>query len=134
MRASRLRSQALAAFAAASLFAVGCGGSDEEDIKDAIKEIAAAAKDKDYGKVCDGFTDKVRKQFESRGRQTGGGDCAKFLQKLDKAGASKRIGAPDNVEFEKVTVKGDSATVKIKDQPQPTKLVKEDGDWKVGLE
>ncbi len=134
MRTHRRRSQVLAAFAVAPILAVGCGGGDEEDVKDAIKNLATAAQDKDYGKVCEGLTDNVRKQFEAGGRQAGGGDCSKLLMTLDKGGAiSKEIGDPDELKFEKVTVKGDKATVKLKDDKEPAELVKEDGEWKVGV-
>lgn len=134
MRTHRLHSPALAVVAAASLFAAGCGGSDEDDVKGAIKDIATAAQDKDYEKVCNGLTDDVRKQFERGARRAGGGDCKKLLERLDKGGAiSKEIGDPDDLKFEKVTVKGDKATVKLKDDPEPAELVKEDGEWKVGV-
>ena len=135
MRTHRLHSQVLGAVVAASLFAVGCGGGgEEEEVKDAIRGLASAAQDKDYDKVCDGLTDEVRKQFEQGAARAGGGDCQELLERLDKGGAiSREIGDPDDLKFEKVTVKDDQATVKIKDEREPAKLVKEDGEWKVGI-
>ena len=132
MRTHRLHSQVLAVFAAASLFAAGCGGGDEDEVKDAIKDLATAAQDRDYAKVCAGLTDEARKQFERAARQAGGAACPELLKRFDRGGAvSKSIGDPDKLKFEKVTVEGDKATVKLKDEKEPAELVKEDGDWKV---
>ena len=135
MRTHRLHSQFLAVFAAASLFAAGCGGGgDEDEVKDAIKNLATAAQDKDYAKVCDGLTDKVRKQFEQGAARAGGGDCEKLLERLDRGGAiSREIGDPNDLKFEKVTVKDDKATVRIKGEREPAELLKEDGEWKVDV-
>ena len=132
MRTHRHHSQALAVFAAASIIA-GCGGGgDEDEVKDAIKNLATAAQDKDYAKVCDGLTASVRKQFEQGAARAGGGNCEKLLERLDKGGAiSKEIGDPDDLKFKKVTVKDDKATVEIEGEKEPAELVKEDGEWKV---
>ena len=132
MRTHRARSLSLAALAAVSLLAAGCGGGDEEDVKRAVKEIATEAKDKDYEKFCDGLTDKAREQIQQRFGKAGGVGCPKLFEAIDRRGAlSKRIGDPNDIKFEKVTVEGDRATVKEKGDRQPSELVKEDGEWKV---
>ena len=134
MLTNRLRTPALALLAASSILAAGCGGSDEDDVKSAVTDLAKAAKDKDYAKVCEGLTSEVRKQIQRGAAQAGGGGCPKLFERLDKNGAvSKEIGDPDKLEFEKVTVNGDKATVKLKGERDPAELVKEDGEWKVGV-
>ena len=158
MHASRLHSRTLALVAAASLLAAGCGGGeekdadnarpsttpsagtpagnggDEEGVRDAITDVADAIQDKDYEKVCDRFTDDVRKRLESGARKAGGGTCAELLRRFDKGGAiADRIGKPEDLKFERVTVEGDTATVEIKDERQPTRLVKERGQWKLDV-
>ena len=158
MDGCRLHSRTLALAAAAFLFAAGCGGGDERDannakpgttpsagappggggdeegVRDAIRDVAAAIEDKDYERVCDRFTDEVRKRLESGAREAGGGTCAELLQRFDKGGAiADRIGKPEDLKFETVTVEGDTATVEIKDEREPTRLVKERGQWKLDV-
>ena len=119
--------------AAASILAAGCGGNDEEDVKTAIKDVAQAAKDKDYDKVCDLLTSEVIKQIEAGGSGEGP-SCAELFKQVDQGGAlSKEIGDPEDIEFDTVTIDGDRATVKIKDDPEAAELEKEDGEWKVGV-
>jgi len=133
MLTNRLRTPALVLLAASSILAPGCGGSDEDDVKSAVTDLAKAAKDKDYAKVCEGLTSDVREQIRGAA-QAGGGGCPKLFERLDKNGAvSKEIGDPDDLEFEKVTVNGEKATVKLKGERDPAELVKEDGEWKVGV-
>jgi len=126
----RIGRPALAALAAASIFTAGCGGSEEDDVKDAVRDIATAAKDKDYEGVCDGIAKDTRKTFEAGA----GGGCAKQLETIDEGGElSEQFGEPDDIKFDKVTVKDDKATVTIKGDKEPGELVKEDGAWKITI-
>ena len=127
MTIQRLRTQALAALAASSLFAVGCGGSDEDDVKDAVKDVATAAKDKDAKKFCALVSKKALKEVEDES----GKKCEQAFNKPTLDALAKEAPDPEKIKFDKVTVKKDSATVKINGEESDTKLIKEDGDWKV---
>ena len=132
MTLHRLRRSALATLAAVSLFAAGCGGSPEDDVKDTVKDLASAVKDKDYKAICDAFAKDTLKALE---KAVPGGDCAKALEKEDDGGAEEGLGSkdPDDIKFEKVSVKGEKATVEVEGEDEPIEFVKEDGDWKVTI-
>lgn len=123
--------------AAAALMAVlllpTCGGSDEEDVQDAVRDFASAIEEKDYGRACDGVTEQVRLAFGNAA--TGGAGCEKVFQQANEAGGLEGLPTnADDLEFEKVEVRGDSATVKIEgDDTGDTTLRKEDGEWKLDV-
>jgi len=126
MTIQRLRTPALAALASASLFAAGCG-SDEDDVKDAVKGVAAAAKDKDADKFCGALSKEALKQVETGSKKK----CKEAFNKQTLDALAKDAPDPDKIKFDKVTVKDDTATVKIKGEQSETKLLKEDGEWKI---
>ncbi len=123
---NRLRTPAVTALLAASLFAAGCGGSDEDDVKDAVKDVASAAKDKDAEKFCSLVSEEALKQV----KDSSGKECEDAFDKQTLDALAKDAPNPDDIEFDKVTVDGDKATVEVKGESGETKLVKEDGDWK----
>ncbi|CAN5478648.1 hypothetical protein BH20ACT19_BH20ACT19_04800 [soil metagenome] len=129
MTTHRLRTLVLTSLAAASLLAAGCGGSEEDAVEDSVKEFASAAKDKDFGGVCDKLTDELRQQIG----QAGGGNCEEALKQFGEQVDLGGIPDPDEIEFESVEVDGDNATVKIKGEDNESKLVKEDGEWKADI-
>ena len=132
MLAPRRRLPAAAALTAALLLPA-CGGSDEDDVQDAVRDFASAIDEKDYGKACDGVTEQVRLNFGNA--DTGGAGCEKVFQQANEAGGLEGLPTnPDHLEFEKTEVRGDSATVKIKgDNTGDTTLRKEDGEWKLDV-
>ncbi len=124
MTTHRLRSLAVTSLATASLFAAGCGGSEEDKVEDAVKNLAEAGKDKDFAGVCEGFAEDALKQIEDLGQ----GDCEKTLEKAGDA-FTDEIPDPDDLKIEKVEVTGDKATAEI--DGDEASFVKEDGDWKI---
>ncbi|HZI90305.1 MAG TPA: hypothetical protein VFD31_01605 [Thermoleophilaceae bacterium] len=133
MLALRRRLPAAAVLMAAALLLPACGGSDEEDVQDAVRDFASAIEDKDYGKACDGVTEQVRLTFGNAA--TGGAGCEKVFQQANEAGGLEGLPtSADDLEFDKTEVRGDSATVKIKgDDTGDTTLRKEDGEWKLDV-
>ena len=132
MLASRRRLPAAVALVAALLLPA-CGGSDEDDVQDAVRDFASAIEEKDYGKACDGVTEQVRLTFGNAA--TGGAGCEKVFEQADEAGGLEGLPTDaDALEFEKTEVRGDSATVKIEgDDTGDTTLRKEDGEWKLDV-
>ena len=122
---------ALACLATASLLGTGCGGSDEDEVKDAAKDLASSVKEKDYDGVCQAFAKDTLKALE----KALDGDCAEKLEKEDDGAIGQGFGSqdPDDIKFKKVSVKGEKATVKVKGEDAPIQFVKEDGDWKVTI-
>ena len=126
-----LRRYALACLATASLLGAGCGGSDEDDVKDAAKDLASSVKEKDYDGVCKAFAEDTLKALE----KALDGDCAEKLEKEDDGAIGQGFGSqdPDDIKFKKVSVKGEKATVQVEGEDGSIEFVKEDGDWKVTL-
>ena len=125
MTAGSLRSNALAAMAATSLLAAGCGGSEEDKVRDAVRDFAAATKDKDSEKFCGLLSKDSLELVEKDGKE-----CEKEFDEAGLEDLAEDSPDPDEIEFSKVTVEGKKATVKIKGEESDTELVKEDGDWK----
>jgi len=133
MHAPRGRLPVAAALTAAALLLPACGGSDEGDVQDAVRDFASAVEDKDYEKACEGVTEQVRLTFGNAA--TGGAGCEKVFQQANEAGGLEGLPtSPDELEFEKTEVNGDTATVRIKgDDTGDTTLRKEDGEWKLDV-
>lgn len=130
MIATRARLSCLAVFALAALAGAGCGESEEEKVQTAVKDYAAALRDKDFDKACEGLSERSREQVEQAGAQAGGGDCPAILKQVADTGSLGGIPKPDDVEFESVEVDGDTAAVEIKGGDAPAQLRKQDGEWK----
>jgi len=133
MVAPPFRLQLFVVTAAAALLLGACGGSDEEDVQSAVKGFASAVKDKDYGKACDTITADARKALE--GAAPGDSGCEGVLKQVNEAGGLEGLPSnPDDIEFDKTVVKGDTATVKLKgDETGDTRMKKEDGEWKLDV-
>lgn len=116
-----------------ALVLAACGGSAEEDVQSAVKGFASAVKDKDYGKACDTITADARKALE--GAAPGDSGCEGVLKQVNEAGGLEGLPSnPDDIEFDKTEVKGDTATVKLKgDETGDTRMKKEDGEWKLDV-
>lgn len=127
MTTQRLRFASFAALLASSLLAAGCGGDDKDKVQDSFKDLAAAAKDKDAEKFCGLLSkdalDSVKKEAKE--------ECKDAFDKQSLDALAKEAPDPNKIKFDKVTVKDDKATLKVKGESSETKMVKEDGDWKV---
>ena len=121
------------ALTATALVLAACGGSDEEDVQNAVKGFASAVKDKDYGKACDTITADARTALE--GAAPGDTGCEGVLKQVNEAGGLEGLPSnPDDIEFDKTEIKGDTATVKLKgDETGDTQMKKEDGEWKLDV-
>ena len=126
-------SSAAAVLTAVALLLSACGSGDEEEVQDAVREFAGAIEDKDYGKACERVTEQVRENLGNPA--TGGAGCEKVFKQANEAGGLEGLPTdPDDLEFEKTDVRGDSATVTIKgDSTGDTTLRKEDGEWKLDV-
>jgi len=88
----------------------GCGGSDEEQIRDAVDDYREAFLAGDAAGTCSHFTEKSRREFaSSRGRAT----CRDAI-----AAARDELSAEDRAEFrglrvDRVKVDGDQAVVTL---------------------
>jgi len=111
----------------AALAATGCGASDEDEVRDAFSHATAAANDKDAARFCGLISAKARKQAEVGAGKT----CEESLDQASLDALAQATPDPDEIKFGKVSVKGDNATVAVKGESLETKLVKEDGDWKL---
>jgi hypothetical protein len=132
---TRFRRSAAALVAGLALAAVpGCGpfGSDEDDVKDVVKDYAEGVADGDGKKVCDTLAEESRKQFEQAGTKCE--DAFKsFGAFLNDEQKDKLKDVDPDVE-----VDGDNATAKVDELgstgSNEVKLKKEDGDWKITFE
>jgi len=121
------------ALTATALLLAACGPSDEEDVQSAVKGFASAVKDKDYGKACETITADARKALE--GAAPGDSGCEGVIKQVNEAGGLEGLPSnPDDIEFDKTEVNGDTATVKLKgDETGDTRMKKEDGEWKLDV-
>jgi hypothetical protein len=121
------------ALTATALLLAACGASDEEDVQSAVKGFASAVKDKDYGKACETITADARKALE--GAAPGDSGCEGVIKQVNEAGGLEGLPSnPDDIEFDKTEVNGDTATVKLKgDETGDTRMKKEDGEWKLDV-
>jgi hypothetical protein len=133
MQAPRRRPPAAAFLTAAAFLLPACGGGEDQDVEDAVRDFASAIEDKDYGKACEGVTEHVRATLGNAA--TGGAGCEKVFQQANEAGGLEGLPtSADDLEFEKTEVRGDTATVKIRgDDTGDTTLRKEDGEWKLDV-
>lgn len=128
---------ALSAAAIALLLSLSaCGGSDEEDVRAASEDFVTAFQAENWRDVCSLMTVDSRAELAKAGEILDAkGGCEEVWAK-----ASKFIGGDikrelDDFEIESVMVDGDTATVVAANaKGEPTRLRKEDGQWRVAFE
>lgn len=114
-----LKTRAALLLALPTLAFAACGGDSDEDKIKAIIEDGA----KNAETICDNATDKLLKQVG------GSADaCKKAAKEAEKEDGGDE--APENID---VSIDGDKATAKFKDEDgdNTVRFVKEGDDWKV---
>jgi hypothetical protein len=113
-----------------ALAAGGCGddeGSDEDDVKSAVKDYAQAIAGSDQPRACELITEEAKAQV----KQDTGKECQSFVTNLASFGAGQEL---SDVEASEVSVDGSEATATVKGVggiELEVDLVKEAGDWKI---
>jgi ketosteroid isomerase-like protein len=117
--------------ACAVLAATGCGGNDEDDIRQTMRDFVTALNERDADKFCD---DLVTKEFVEKQTFAKGGkalaDCKRTLKQIK--GLKVTL-----VRVTSLKVEGDDATVKAvlqtngQESDQLYRLKKEDGGWRI---
>jgi hypothetical protein len=129
------RSLPLAALLAA-LALVACGGSkgsDDEAVRQTVKDVYAALAAKDAKRVCDSISKKGRDQITRAGSRNGQHQSCEQLFSLGLAFAGDSLKQAKDVKVTDVSVDGDNAkaTISLQNRKSDIGLVKEDGDWKL---
>jgi hypothetical protein len=108
---------ALALMLAVPFGLTACGGDDKSD-EEQVRDVISLANSQDE-EVCDKLTDKYMKDVIGGDKS----DCEKQVKQTPK----------DAVDIQRVTVRGDKATVTAKVQGDSGEifLVKDGGDWKL---
>ena len=122
---------AVVLLACAVLAVTGCGGNDEDDIRQTMREFVTALNKRDADKFCDDLVTKefVEKQTFAKGDKAIA-DCKRQLRQIK--GLRVRI-----TRITKLRVNGDRATVATvletsgQEAPQLYRLRKEDGGWRI---
>jgi hypothetical protein len=108
----------------------GCGGSEEDDAREAVKAYVGAIADGDEKTACDSLTEESKKRF-GKARTTCPEAFANFggFLKREQKDRLKQIDP-------EVRVRGNSATAKVDAPPfeGELRLRKEAGEWKVATQ
>jgi hypothetical protein len=129
MLSRSLRAVAVMAAGLALAVAPGCGGSDEDDVKDVIKDYASGVAEGDGKKVCGTLSEDSKKQFDQAGSK-----CEDAFKSFGGFLTDEQKDKLKDIDPD-VEIDGDNATANV-DELQGTgstevKLKKEDGDWKI---
>lgn len=112
----------------------GCGGSDEDQIRDAYVDFAEAFADADGEKVCDMLTRAGKRDVVAAGVVVGGGgDCPRTVKSLARLFDNGDLTALREAKVTKVTIDKDRAVVQgtanLDENAKPTQLRKVEGEW-----
>jgi hypothetical protein len=139
-----LRTLSLALLATAALGVVGCGGDDsggggddESQIRDVVRNYAAAIADKDGDTACGFLTESARKQVEAAGAALDADGCGEVMEKVTAQASDADRQQLKDAEVVSVKVDGDRATVQVKagdETGDPSTLIKEDGEWRIDVD
>lgn len=124
-----------------ALSLVACGGSSDEDgVRSASENFVSALKHERWSEVCALMTKKSKDQIEQAGEPTDEKDgCVALWEEAVRRLPSAFKRSLGTFEVDTVKVNGNTATVTSSGarlalrggQRRPTKLLKEDGEWKV---
>ena len=110
-----------------ALFAVvlvGCGASDEDQIRDSMETVLLGLADGDGDEVCAEMTEAGQEELAEL---SSGGDSCEFGANV-LGGESYDF---DSAEIDRITIEGETATVGLVDDTSTFDFVKEDGEWKL---
>ena len=110
----------------------GCGGNDEQDAQQTVRDFVTALRDRDADTFCDDLvTKEFLEQFSGASGDNASESCKRELKSLTGLQRVKLV------KVEKAKVDGDDASVKAvivrqgQRLEQVYRLKKEDGDWKL---
>lgn len=141
MAAGAWRSVVAACVCALGLGACGdsaTSGSDSDQINRLARDLASAAKSKDYDGICELFSAKAKAQLLVAGAFLGGGDCPEIMKKaiaLDDSKDGLGKVSPSKVQVRNLKITGTHATGDIIPSDDPkTRFIKEDGRWRLDVD
>jgi len=125
----------LAPFLCALALVAGCGGGDDEaDAEQTVRDFVTATRERD----ADGFCEElVTREFLEQSTGATGNQASESCKREFRALPNLRVRL---VEIRRTEVDGDVARVTAvlerqgQRQEQTLRLVKEDGDWKIGAQ
>jgi predicted PilT family ATPase len=110
----------------------GCGGNDQEDAQQTVRDFVTALRERDADTFCDDLlTEEFLEQFSGASGDNASESCKREL------GSLTGIERVKLVKIEKAKVDGDEASVRAvivrqgQRIDQVYRLKKEDGDWKL---
>jgi predicted PilT family ATPase len=110
----------------------GCGGNDEQDAQQTVRDFVTALRDRDADTFCDDLvTKEFLEQFSGASGDNASESCKRELKSLTGLERVKLV------KVEKAKIDGDDASVKAvivrqgQRLEQVYRLKKEDGDWKL---
>ena len=129
----------LATLAAAAL--AGCGATDEERAKETVRDYLQALADGNSRRACDRLTPDAQRRLEAswaaRAPGIGATSCPELVELIADTIAPEDADRLTEVEFERVTVEGDRATVRPRGASEDAQLIETDNaGWLIsgGLE
>jgi len=112
---------------------LGCGGSDEDEVRDTVRTYLTAFADGDGERTCEQLTDDARSGFVdaliAQVPELPSTSCEAAVEALAGTGADTSV--LRDVELTEVTVDGDTATVRAKGGTADAELVKTDAGWRI---
>ena len=129
VRPVRAKSTLVAAITGLALAGCGPFGSEEDEVKDVVRDYAAGIADGDGGKVCDTIAEDSKEQFEQAGTK-----CEDAFKSFGAFLTPDQKDDFKNIDPD-VSIDGDEATAEV-DELGPTgqtefRLKKDDGDWRI---
>jgi hypothetical protein len=111
----------------------GGGGSDEDDVKDAVNGVYGALADEDEEQVCDSLSKQGKEQVTESGGRAGKRVTCESILRLGFVVTGDTFKDARDAKVTDVQVDGDqaTATVEYKRKTGDVSLVKEDGEWKL---
>ncbi len=108
----------------------GCGASDEEQAADTVRSYLEAVVDGNGQRACEQLTDAVQRRivdrFSEGAPSAGITSCEQAIGAVIAYVRSTELAEPVEIKVERVTVDGDSATVRMRGATEDAELTKTD--------